>query len=116
MRTRATGAMVMCLAASVLHAVRISTFVLIVLRINQMSRSQYGARKAIAGTMAACRRADEACAEGVRRFDACQTMQDVRGVLDWMQLQSFFFASQESDDLMRAAFERARQRVAVQPE
>lgn len=75
-----------------------------------MSRQQYGARKAIAGMMAAEKRTEELCTETVRRFDACQTVKELREVLAWGKEHSFFLRSSESDQQMRAAFDRARER------
>jgi hypothetical protein len=72
----------------------------------------YGTRKAIAGTMAGESFAHDGCEEAIRRYDACQTVADVRAVLAWAKNRGGWFLRIGDDDRrMKDAFERARKRV-----
>jgi hypothetical protein len=69
-------------------------------------------RRAIAGTMAGERFALEGCEEAIRRYDACQTVQDIRDVLVWAKKRGgWLLRPIEADRRMHEAFERARVRV-----
>lgn len=69
-------------------------------------------RRAIAGTMAGAKFAAEGCEEAIRRYDACNTVADVRAVLDWAKARGgWFLRTGEDDRRLVAAFERARARA-----
>ena len=78
-------------------------------------RGVWGFHKASAGIAKATRNAAADVDEAVRRYDACQTVADVRAVLDWTGTRGdWFFRTAEDDKRMREAFERARARVSPQ--
>jgi hypothetical protein len=74
----------------------------------------YGTRKAIAGTMVGERYAHEGCEEAIRRYEACQTVADIRAVLAWAKERGgWFLRSKDDDGRMMAAFQQASDTAAL---
>ena len=76
-----------------------------------MSRQQWGAHKAIAGTMRACERVHEDCEEAIRRLEAVVTVTDFNAVCEWIKSRNWFLRTREDDERMHGAWDAARARA-----